>query len=480
MKVFLSKYVRASSLYVVIGLLPLTINILLLPLYLRYVSPEEYGYLALLNIYAVLFNAFSCLQLNISGSTQYFSKGIDRETFRSAILSGSAVLILFWFGLFTLMGDIFFSFYKSNVVFFPLGISVLLTAALGQLHACLFVFLKNEYRLKELAVYSIGILSISIISQLFLISYIDLSVAGIVYGGLAAKALVTPLILFNYRKWFFGHGRAGFFNKKVRSYLRKGLGFSLPFLPTVLLFQAQKVGDRMILERFLPLEIIGQYTVLITLLGLPSLIINAVFNAIRPRILELLEDKRDNLINQVEFFYVLGIIFIYLCTILVGSNLQWFTDNPKYIEIKQYLNLGVIVSLPASLLYFNHLRLMQRVQNKLIAFFALYSFVLQLALLLFLVPLFGITAAFYAMGAAGSLTYFLNLYAANRNRSWEYLARQTPLLVFLILALFGMMSTSVGVTPTMSSISICLAGTLYILLILRKRRITLKELYHLF
>ncbi|MEM8567084.1 MAG: hypothetical protein AAGF85_11525 [Bacteroidota bacterium] len=143
MKVFLSKYVRASSLYVVIGLLPLTINILLLPLYLRYVSPEEYGYLALLNIYAVLFNAFSCLQLNISGSTQYFSKGIDRETFRSAILSGSAVLILFWFGLFTLMGDIFFSFYKSNVVFFPLGNSGLLTAALGQLNACLFLFRKK-------------------------------------------------------------------------------------------------------------------------------------------------------------------------------------------------------------------------------------------------------------------------------------------------------------------------------------------------
>ena len=121
MKVFLSKYVKASTLYVIIGLLPSTINFLLLPVYLRYISPEEYGYLALLNVYLILFSAFACLQLNVSGGTQYFSKGINKESFRVAILSGSVMLIIFWFLIFTLLGNYFFSIYHTDVSFYPLG-----------------------------------------------------------------------------------------------------------------------------------------------------------------------------------------------------------------------------------------------------------------------------------------------------------------------------------------------------------------------
>ncbi|MEQ8239103.1 MAG: hypothetical protein RIA69_07805, partial [Cyclobacteriaceae bacterium] len=116
--IFKSKYTQASTLYVILGILPSAINFLLLPLYLKYLDVSDYGLLVLINLYAGLFNIFGCLQLNIAANTQYFAKGLDRENYRKGVLYATFFISTVMFLIFSAFGGVFFSFYKTDFSFY--------------------------------------------------------------------------------------------------------------------------------------------------------------------------------------------------------------------------------------------------------------------------------------------------------------------------------------------------------------------------
>lgn len=479
-KILKSKYVQASSLYLALSLLPSLINFLLLPFYLGYISPTEFGQLTLLNAYAILFTVFSCLQLNVAASTQYFSQNINKVEYTIVIVSASAIITMIIFTIFTLFGSTFFSIYESNIQFYPLGFLVLLTAALGQLYISLFTILKNEYQLKQIATSSILILLINVSSQLLLITKFKYGLDGIVYGQLVSKILVVPVILYYFKNQFLGTKQMHALKKNYYPMLKNALIFSLPILPTVLLAQLQKVGDRFILERHISLEELGQYSILMLLIGLPSLAINAIFNSLRPKILILIEEQNLKAVNQAEFFYTIGIIFIFILSCLLGTHLELFTDNSKYIAIKKYLYLGVLGSLPGSMLYFNHLKLMQKGRTKPIARYSFYSFLIQILCLFLLVPQFGIEGALYALLISGLYNYLLNSYGANKESYLAYLGKQRPFLAFVILSILAIASVKIEIDISYSSIVFFIFSVTLLIFLIRKNIHTLKQLYHLF
>lgn len=435
-----SKYAKASMLYVILSILPKAINFLLLPLYLEYISPEEYGLLVLINLYGGLFGVFGCLQLNISASTQYFSKNVNKEVYRNGIIITTIGTTVLTFALFCAFGNTFFSFYNTEINFYPLGIVALISAALTQWNTILFVFLKNEYLLKQLGFFSLALSILGIGFQTYLIVHLKMGISGVVFGNLAAILTILPFMLIFYRKWFY----KGLSDKKsLLQYGLTALKFSIPFLPTVFLNWAQNFGDRLIIENFMSVERVGQYAILLTLLTFPSMIVNAVMNALRPKLLVALTNQENNYIDKVEYLFTSFIVLILTFSLLGGTHLHWITDNTKYLEIRKYLFSGVLAILPGSLLYMNHLRLMSQEKTGLISQFSLFAVITQVIFLFVLVPFFGINGALCALGCGGILNYVLNTLRTSSSAKGSFklilptLALIIPVIVGLVLLYFN-------------------------------------------
>lgn len=434
-RILKSKYTQASILYIILGILPSAINLLLLPLYLKYLQVADYGLLVLINVYTSLFSVFGCLQLNIAANTQYFSADLDKDSYKSGVLITAFISSFFIFGIFYSMGGIFFSFYKTDLSFYPLGLVALVSATLMAWHTIVFVFLKNEYRLKELGILSIASIILGIAFQFYLVIELKWGVSGIIFGIFFSRLVITLFLFFYYIKWV-----------KIRliafeNYLKYGwmaLKFSIPFMPTILLHWLQTLGDRLILERFVSIDKIGQYAVLFTLLTFPQLVVNAVMSAFRPKLIQLMEDRRDALIQRLEFLFTFFIVLLLVFILFIGTHLNLLTDNLKYIEINRYLLIGVLSILPGSMLYMHHLRLMLAEKTGLISKYSLYSVTVQVSLLFVLVPDFGITGALLSYGIGGMVGYSLNAFKAYELNAYSFYKTIQPAVVFVIFVFMGL------------------------------------------
>ena len=437
-----TKYIKASSLYVFISVLPSALNFLLLPLYLRYISVEEYGYLTLLNLYAMAFNVFASLQVNIAASTQYFYKDTDKLAYRSGILLVTILAASLTFIAFVLSAEKAFMLFKNDIDFYPLGAIVLTSMALSQVQAIIFLFFKNEYRVREIGIFSVTSTAISVLSQVLLITYFDMGIAGIVYGRLISKVVIVTLLLIVFSKWFFGKRLVLLFSRKSLRYAWVALKFSVPFLPAALLQRAQTYSDRFVLEQHLSLDTIGQYAVLITLLTIPNLIVSAILSAFKPRIMELLESRSFDSIRLLEYFYLATAAIIFLFTLVLGSNLNLITNNTKYLEIRNYIYLGIFCAIPGSLLYYSHIKLMHAKKTSLISRYSFISFLVHITLLVILIPQYGIPGALIAMGCASLLNCLLCQYGYKKTMKLPtHIKQYEPvwsLLVVLFLGLIAM------------------------------------------
>ncbi len=440
-KLLETKYIKASSLYVFISVLPSVLNFLLLPLYLKYISVEEYGYLTLLNLYAMAFNVFASLQINIAASTQYFYKGTDKLAYRSGILLVTILAASLTFIVFVLSAEKAFMLFKNDIEFYPLGTVVLTSMALSQVQAIIFLFFKNEYRVREIGIFSITSTAINVLTQVLLITYFDMGIAGIVYGRLIPKVVIVTLLLIVFSKWFFGKQLTLFFSRKSLQYAWVALKFSIPFLPAALLQRAQTYSDRFVLEQHLSLDAVGQYAVLVTLLTIPNLIVSAILSAFKPRIMGLLELRSFDAIRVLEYFYLATAAVFFLFTLVLGSNLNLITDNTKYIEIKDYIYLGIFCAIPGSILYYSHIKLMHAKKTSLISRYSFMSFLVHIALLVILIPYFAILGALLAMGCASLLNCLLCQYGYKKTMNLPtHIKQYEPIWSLLVVLILGLIT----------------------------------------
>ncbi|MEQ8238803.1 MAG: hypothetical protein RIA69_06305, partial [Cyclobacteriaceae bacterium] len=296
------------------------------------------------------------------------------------------------------------------------------------------VFLKNEYRLKEFGLFSIALTILGIGFQSYFIIELQWGLSGILYGILFSKIIIIPFLIFYFRKWLIIHLKN---LKETLKYGRMALKFSLPFLPSILLYWVQTLGDRFVLERFVSIEKVGQYAVILALLTFPQVVVNAVMNAFKPKLLQLLNDEKHSLIQKAEFLFTSFIVLSLVFVLFLGTHLDWITDNNKYIDINQYLFLGVLAILPSSMLYMHQLKIMRVEKTGDISKYAFYAFLTQFLLLFLLVPRYGISGALISFGLSGLLNYTLNAINSYGIHHYSVSKILQPAVAFIILVLAG-------------------------------------------
>jgi len=390
--------------FTMLGFLRPAIGIFLLPLYLLKLTPEDYGILALVGVAASVLGVFSSMGLTSSFRTFYFDYDENSETlwrYMSQIWSVIILISIILFGILFLIGqDLFELIFKSNeVLFYPYGLVAIATGFLSTISSVYFIYLKNTVLIREFAVYNVLTIALTVLFQYYLIMHMDQGVLGVLLGSMVPAILVFIIISFKNPSLFT-------FKLDIKG-LTPSWKFALPLLPFSFLLVFERQIDKLILENYMSLETVGLYALLMGIVGLIIILLSALDNGIRPylyRTIKKGDSKSKSEINTLFLLYVIiGMIGLSGC-IFIGSNIDFITDNIKYISIREYFTFSCLSSIPLLAVRFQALVLVYYKESKMLTIATFIKTFIMLMLMLLLIPQFEINGAIGAV----SISYLAN------------------------------------------------------------------------
>lgn len=407
------------------------LSFFLLPIYLKYLSPEDYGILSLMMIFGTFVSIISSLQLGAAFRTYYFDYNDDPQLLKKYlqnIYSATLLLSLIFMLLFALIGPTFFElvFKDSRITFFPFGFLAVANALLSMTTSIYLIFLKNGIRLQSFARYSIASLILTVGFQYYFIVFKQLGAEGSLLGACTSNLVIaTVIFLLNFELVRFR------FDKKM---VRTSLSYGLPVIPFLILNWFSIRGDRFFIEQFLSLATVGQYALLITIVGLLPLVMGAIENSIRPFLFEAYKQKEEQMeeINNYILFYITVCLLASSGIILIGNNLHLITSNPNYLYIIPYFTLAAFtIFLRAYLRLFNEqLSFVKR--SKDVTYLSVISFVILIIAYLKLVPVWKIWGALIAILIANLISAFIFHYQAQKKFKLQHNYKNLILIPFII------------------------------------------------
>ena len=316
----------------VLGFLRPALNVFLLPLYLNHLTPEDFGILSLIGVFTGIILGIGNLRLDTAMRVFYFDynhSSKELHHYLRQLFSTVLILALLWFSFFVIAGPWFFQliFANEKVLFFPYGIIALTTGLLGMVNAIYFIYLKNQVKIRAFFTYSVSSTILTVILQAIFVLKFEMKVEGVLLGYLIHTVLVFMFIVFSNR-WIITR----MLDAKI---LKQSILFSLPLIPFTFLMTLEKQLDKFFLEKYQSLEIVGLYAVLISLVGIASILLAALNNGIRPYLYQALKDNTPESHEQINHYFL-----IYIATgilglggiVFLGNNLNLITDNVKSVS----------------------------------------------------------------------------------------------------------------------------------------------------
>lgn len=397
---------KKTVIYTFVGLLSPAIALLLLPVYLKYLSTNEYVILALSNSFLAVFSIILNLKVDQAFRTIYFYHSdnptkqlqLFRNLFGFQLISFLAWIVVFYF----LGNTLFDLIYKNDIAFYPYSFILLVSLLIGTLSNFYFIYLQNKLDIKRYSFYFIFNTLLTSILQLSVIFIFKLDFFWFLLAGLFANLIVFLLIYFNNLSLFKIE-----FTKDV---LKEALKFSLPFIPFLILYNIENQLDRFFIEKFLSLEELARYAVLLSVSATIITLFNSVDNAIRPELFTILSKNEENktieIQNRLDFYLLVGILALSFL-VAFGTNIHWFLNNQKYNGISIYFTWIALAFMPLILLRFLALILIYENKISKINYFSAAKIILMCICFYFLIPMYKIYGALITIGISNVLNVFI-------------------------------------------------------------------------
>lgn len=393
---------KHTLIYTFLGVLPPVISFVLLPVFLKYLTTNEYVILSLSNSFFAVFSIVLNLKVDQAFRHIYFFEpdntpkqlALFRNLFNFQIL-----IFCFWIIIMYLIGNyVFVIIFKNNFSFFPYTFIMMISLFIGMLNGFYFLYLQNKFEVKKYSFYFIVNILLTPILQVLCIKVFKLGFLWFLLSSLCSSLFILMLIIFNNRLLFKIE-----FSKSV---IKEALKFSLPFIPFLLLYNLENQLDRFFIEKFLLLEDLARYSVLLGISSSIFILFNSLDNAIRPELFTILSKKLEGfellIQKKLDFYLLIGLLALSFLSAF-GTNIHWFLNHSKYNGISLYFPIVAFTYLPLILLRFLALILMYENKIKKINYFTGGKLVLMAILFYFLVPQFKIYGALMTIGLSNLL-----------------------------------------------------------------------------
>ncbi len=415
-----SSVVSATALMVALNFIKPALGIFLLPLYLNVLTGPEYGLYTLMVAVSGIVNIAGTLRINSSMTTFYWDYNHDEnltKKYLSQLFSFSLFLGIICFGFLLLCGPLLFEiiFKDESVTFYPYGLIVIISALVSATNSVYFIYLKNKKQFAKLSYILLTQIILAVIIQIVLILGFKKGVYGLLLGVMIPYSLTFIYIILQEK---------GIINFKFDwSMIKPSMKYSIALIPYLLIYWLSSTGDRIILENYLNLKVVGQYALLMTIAGMLFLVADSVMNGIRPFLYESFQrggNHSGKYAQKLIKFYMAANLLAAGGILLIGHNLSFVTKEETFIAAIPYFTLATcIVFLRSYLLLFN-MQLNYTKSSRVISVISIFSLVVLLYLYHVLSGKYGLEGVLLAGIIAGFASSIVFFFVAQRKLKMNY------------------------------------------------------------
>ena len=330
MKSFLKNTAKHTMVYGLGQILQRAIGFILLPIYLRYLTPYDYGILAILDIISLLFGSL-ILQgipsaLFRSFSYDYLNK---EEEQKEAI--GTAYMYLLFSSLAVYGFLLFLAPYISGFFFkgkdqVHLVRLIFLTGFFGASANIPFVVIRAKSLSKQMVGISLSRSLIGISLNIYFVVFLHMNVAGIVWGNLLTAImmfLATPFLLLKDISW-----------KVSIPKLKEMLFFGWPLMPGAIATWILASADRYFLEHFSTTTELGLYALGFKIAVILNIILLQPFRVAWPAIFypKAKDGEDPEIFGRFFTYFLLIAAGVGLCLIVAAGPLIRLIGPKEYWE----------------------------------------------------------------------------------------------------------------------------------------------------
>jgi O-antigen/teichoic acid export membrane protein len=337
---------KDMSVYGITNILSQLVSLLLLPLYTKKLSPEDYGIFALIGICISGYAIFS--NLGISSAIFRFTGTSNSETEKEEYLGNAQLINLLTNALtlviFLLLINKISSLVFENNINVQYAYYIAILGTLSSFSNVLISFLKVSRETIKIAKSSIINLVVSVISTFIGLIYLNLGVCGALLGG-AAGNVVSFLYLFYVtpkNKLILNHSR-----------IKTLLKFALPIFPHKIIGFFIPITSQIILVKYMDLNTLGMYNIALKFALPLVLFINLFQNAYAPIRFEIYKQGNTNtdLFAKINLLYFMVTFTGYATVSLFGDWILVMVTDVKFHEAGFYIPFLALIPLAQSIYF---------------------------------------------------------------------------------------------------------------------------------
>lgn len=250
------RLISDSLFYTFANALSRVLGLLLLPLYTRYFSPDDYGVLSLFTIFGVLVTQIISMQMD-QALGRYYSE-YKSPKLKNAVAVSAFVYYLASFGLGMLVllafskpiSYLLIGTFNYSAVFMLMVVSIGFRALLNY-NICLW---RYQLQVKLSTVFLIGDVIGSIFSICLFVVVFNFNLEGIYLGQISSSLIIVAMMmLINKKSYHFG--------LLSKSIIMKMLRYSAPLVPAALIYLSMQYIDQIMIKWLLTLDSVGIYSI---------------------------------------------------------------------------------------------------------------------------------------------------------------------------------------------------------------------------
>ena len=397
-----------SVIYTSGDLLNRAFGLLLIPIYTSYLTPDDYGILAITSTIASVLAILS-MQSFESALTRFhydYPDETSRRDFHGTIWILMLICALVVVVVTGTIGRPIFNWLFPDVPYVPYIRLALWTTFFTNIS---YVLLKSLLRVREKpTTFSILNIIVFLVNTAFVIYFVvgrDQGAQGNLEGRLLAAMLLTvPFIIFYFRdarlRWSWIEAKAS-------------LLFALPLLPHLLSLWVLNVSDRIILQRFVPLAEVGIYSLGYQIASMLQLLAFSITNAWSPFFYKTAgEPGAPRMLSRFSTYYMLFVVFLGTgISALAEDMLLIVASKPAYYAAYRVVPWVVMGFVMRGFYFLFVTALYYKKQVRALPFVTIGAGALNIGLNLLTVPIYGYMAAavntFVAYAAQAFVMYFL-------------------------------------------------------------------------
>ncbi len=410
-------------------------TLLFLPVLTRLLSPEEYGIIGSFSTISTLLGIILGLGFYTPQMKKFSLLKNKKKEYGNYLFSINIFLLLFILVCFLIVNlpfsrNLFYYFFDETRVNYLYLKVIFITSGFSVFSNLVLVIMKLEERYYKISLGSLGKFLINYIVAIVLIKNYGFGALGVFIGNAVSSFCLFLFIYLPYLKKF----KVGIQIDEIRYTIKNGI----PMIFVELTDQIVNLSDRLILLKFISLEVVGLYSLAYTGAQILGVFSGGLLNAWLPLFYNSLEKNKMKVIDKWHsIFSILTIICIFgqlfsreIINLIFPNN---YFGVLKYLP---YLLPAILIQSLYSLDYFFH----YNEESKYIPYFTVLCMIINLGINVTLIPKLGALVAVWSTVVAFLLRAGLQMYIIRRRYSifFDYkriisciLSTLNPLVIYL-------------------------------------------------